>query len=596
MGHINYKGKQRAEATKPEWLKLGVQIGYLTNDWSGRSDIIAYVGPGAGGPAPACFTPSTAEVEVNIAAAFGPGATPAMIDDMTNRTVQFQWPKATGAVYHEAMHARFSTWSLEEVAKDLSYQEMQALIYLEEGRIESHGVQLNKNMAQFLRACALELVLADLKEETIAGSKTTIGAAMAALTYARVDAGVLTLDDVARVSDVVEKVLGLELFNKLRALWIEAQGLHAHSIERLKDIAREWVRLCKEAAADKGEDDGEGEGISGSGGSAGELIEELMEALEGDAEITSISVSGDLADLEQQEEWSREVKSRSAAAKEEAAHEAVANEVFGTGTGPAGTSTKSTLREERAPIGEERQAAVLVARQLEKAKYRDRDATEISSIVPPGRLRTRAIVQGAALKAKGSLLQVEPWRRTVRKHTDDPTLNIGMMVDISGSMSEAMQPMAVSAWVMSEAARRVQARAAMIYYGEGVFPTLKPGQHLDNVKVYTAPDGTERFDRAFKALNGSLNLLHGSGARLLVVASDGNYTHSETNAAQAWMQACDRAGVAILWLVFDRDGAPAFITRGTQAEIVYASGSVSTAAQAIGAAAAKALAKQGARA
>jgi hypothetical protein len=120
------------------------------------------------------------------------------------------------------------------------------------------------------------------------------------------------------------------------------------------------------------------------------------------------------------------------------------------------------------------------------------------------------------------------------------------MVDISGSMSSAMEPMAVTAWVMSEAVRRVQGRAAMVYYGTGVFPTLKPGQHLSEVTVYSAPDGTERFEKAFKALDGSLNLLNGVGARLLVIVSDLCYTHEETKNARRWLDECERLGVGVM--------------------------------------------------
>jgi hypothetical protein len=166
------------------------------------------------------------------------------------------------------------------------------------------------------------------------------------------------------------------------------------------------------------------------------------------------------------------------------------------------------------------------------------------------------MVQGAALKSKGIMTQVEPWRRTARKHVDDPTLTIGVMVDISGSMGEAMQAMATTAWVMSEAVRRVQGRAAMIYFGEGVFPTLKPGQHLDKVNVYTASDGTEKFTRAWKALDGSLHLLKGTGARMLVVVSDGCYTGTESQAARRTLVECERNGVAVLWLPID-DGRTA---------------------------------------
>jgi hypothetical protein len=200
---------------------------------------------------------------------------------------------------------------------------------------------------------------------------------------------------------------------------------------------------------------------------------------------------------------------------------------------------------------EERQASVTIAKWLEKAKYRDRDVTEIASSLPPGRLRTRAIVQGKALEARGVYQQTQPWRRKVRKMTDDPTLTVGVMVDISGSMNSAMEPMATTAWVMSEAVRRVQGRTAMVYYGNEVFPTLKPGQHLDQVNVWEANDGYEKFDEAFRALDGALNLLNGTGARLLVVTSDGAYRSKEQERSIHWVTRCKQAGVAVLWLPFD---------------------------------------------
>jgi hypothetical protein len=169
------------------------------------------------------------------------------------------------------------------------------------------------------------------------------------------------------------------------------------------------------------------------------------------------------------------------------------------------------------------------------------------------------------------------------------------MVDISGSMGYAMEPMAVTAWVMSEAAKRVQARAAMVYYGSEVFPTLKPGQHLDKVHVYSAPDGTEKFNKAFKALDGGLNLLAGTGARLLVVVSDGCYTPEEIDRAQHWVKRCQASGVGVLWLPFERSGYARTITRGTDAVILEGHMNPAAAALEIGRAAAQALEKTSAR-
>jgi hypothetical protein len=142
------------------------------------------------------------------------------------------------------------------------------------------------------------------------------------------------------------------------------------------------------------------------------------------------------------------------------------------------------------------------------------------------------------------------------------------MVDISGSMSSAMNPMASTAWIMSEAVRRVQGRCAMVYYGSDVFPTLKAGQRLKEVNVYSAPDGTEKFDRAFRALDGALNLINGEGARLLVVVSDGHYTHEETESAKAWVARCSKNGVAVLWLPIGDNGSTAKHICGTANALV----------------------------
>lgn len=591
MGHIDYKRSSRAEATDPKWLGVGSQIGQVTNIWSGRADIIAYVGPGAGGPAPACFTPATAEVEVNVDVAFGEGFNPADIGDLRERSTQFEWPKATGAIFHEALHARYSLWDIIKAQKDLSAAEFRAMILLEEGRIERQGLELFPENAGFLRACVLQIVMADLTDEPLPENSVRAAAGLAALTLARVDAGSIEEEDVTGLRAAVLKQISEETLGKLREIWLAAQAYDKHYMgEGMYDLAREWVRVVNEVAGGEEDEEGEGQPGGGPGGMSAQDIQDILDALGEAAENAEVGSYGQLGDQQTTEEWNDIAKERGSAAKQEQEHERIASDVFGQGTGPmSSTKTRSTLSEVRPATSAERTAAVKVAQMLEKAKYRDRDETEVKSILPPGRLRTSAMVQGAAYKAKGVMSQVQPWKRTMRKHVDDPTLKIGVMVDISGSMSEAMEPMAVTAWVMSEAVRRVQGKAAMVYYGEGVFPTLKPGQHLDKVNIYTAPDGTENFDKAFKALNGALGLIHGTGARLLVVVSDGCYTSAETKAAKAWVDACSRAGVGVLWLPIDDGRTAKYITAGTSAVMLPNTSNPTVVATEIGAAAAKAL-------
>lgn len=592
MGHIKVSAT-RAEQTPAEWLPVGAKIGSLVNAWAGRSDIVAYVGPGAGGPTPACFNPPLAEVEVNVDIAFGKGISPEMIGDLQDRDTLFDWPKAAGAIFHEALHARYSRMDLPKANEALTPSEFAAFMSLEETRIEHLGVTNFPANRVFLRACALDIVLHDISENIEKADSIRSVANIAALVSARVDAGTIDADDAVGINSVVIDFLGADTFTKLQSVWRRFQAIeNVINPLPLYDLAREWDQILRDLAKERGEDIDMPSDAQVMAAIIADIIKEIEDAMD----MIDISVADDVQDQQQAEEWKQEADTRANAARQDREHKKVADEVFKKTAELNGHGSGSSLREVRMPTAAERAAAVKIARMLEKAKYRERDEREIQSILPPGRLRTRAIVQNAAYKAQGSMILAEPWRRTVRKHTDDPTLNIGVMVDISGSMGNAMQPMAVTAWAMSEAARRVQARAAMVYYGQDVFPTLKPGQHLDQVNVYTAPDGTEKFDRAFKALDGGLNLLHGTGARLLVVVSDGCYTPQETERARHWVKECDRNGVAVLWLPFAAEYNTHYakdITRDTNAVLLADVRDPADAAVRIGTAAASALEKIG---
>jgi len=595
MAHLKVS-KTRAEQTPPEWLKVGAQLGELVNTWAGRSDIVAYVGPGAGDSAPACFNPPMAEVEVDVAVAFGATVTPQTIGDIRNRATQFDFPRASGAIFHEALHARYSRYDLLKAIEDLSKNEMTALTILEETRIEALGVENFPANRVFLRACAMDIILDDVRENLEKITATRAMAQLAALVCARVDAGSLDAEDALDVQSMVLDFFGATRYSQLRNIWLRFQKHEEHfNALPLYDLAREWESIVKDTAEDNGDAEDEASMIPAA--MAG-IISDIIGSLEEAAEDIAISIGDEAQEQEQKEDWKEIVDFRGKAAKQQKDHEKISEEVFNKSSGEDGNGSYSRIKETRAPSGLERAAAVKIANMLERAKYRERDEKEVTSILPPGRLRSRAMVQEAAYKARGSMMHAQPWKRTVRKHTDDPTLNVGVMVDISGSMADAMQPMAVTAWAMSEAVRRVQGRCAMVYYGSGVFPTLKPGQHLPDVNVYTAPDGTEKFDKAFKALDGSLNLLNGTGARLLVVVSDGCYVPEETEKAKKWIQECEKNGVAVLWIPFAHAHQLAYvrdIVKGTSVALLQDVTDPADAALQIGKAAADALTKIGAR-
>ncbi len=598
MTHIDYTKTTKTERTTSDWLRVGSEIAKVANTWANRDDLVVFVGEGATeGEAPALFKPEIAEIEIDVEKAFGFGVTPKHIEDFTSIQCRYEFPRATGAVLHEAFHARFSRWSMPKAFEELKSDEYEALMLLEEGRIEALGLKLDANYKLFLRASAFELALGDLSEDALNHLNVANSTKLMGLLNARVVAGIFDADEVASITDAIKTIVDEKSFNRLVEIMAEFQSITSvYDITAGYPLAIEWAEIVRNLKKERGEQEGEGQG-SGSG--KGVSIKDVMEAIKElgeDIEVRDVSAR---ADQERQEQWNKEVEESYQQAKEQEKNREIAEQVFdekqegakttskGNGTG----KTSSRLVETRPPAGVEYSAAITVARLLEKAKYRDRDITTVTSQVPQGKLRTNAVIQNEALKAKGMLPTANTWKHKTRKQTDEPKLTVGVMVDISGSMSDAMQPMATTAWVMSEAVRRIQGKTAMVYFGESVFPVLKPGQHLSEVNVYSAKDGTEKFDTAFRALDGAMNLLNGNGVRLLVVVSDGVFTHQETKLAREWVQKCQQAGVGVLWLTFNK---PSYseaenICKGTHAVVLSGTLNPAEAAVEIGRASASAL-------
>ena len=590
MAHIKPQELTRSKIKTPsDWLGVGYEITQLVNAWSDRTDLVALLGTEAGKGAPACFLPALAEIEVNTKEAFGEITTPSMIDDLTKRKNQYEFAKAVGAIRHEAYHAKFSAWDIPLAGKTLKQDEFEALMLLEEGRIEAWGINTHPDAKVFLRASAMGLIIDEAKEVFSEQSTIRSASSLVGLCHARIIAGSLDELQAFDLLDKVNGILGSDLVMKLKEIIYQFQDHAIHTdISACYPLAIEWARLVREKAEEAGEQPTKEQQ---------EAFAEMMSEMLGEmSESVSISNANELQDQKRSEDMKESATAKANTSKEQKKNEEIARQVFSKSSGPGEASTRSQLIEKRSPNGQERNSAVKIAKALERAKYRERGAIEIGSIVPPGKLNTRKIIQAKALEQKGIFTQPKAFSKKVRKHTDEPELSVGVMVDISGSMSSAMNPMASTAWIMSEAVRRVQGRCAMVYYGSDVFPTLKAGQRLKEVNVYSAPDGTEKFDRAFRALDGALNLLNGEGARLLVVVSDGHYTNEEMESAKAWVARCSKNGVAVLWLPIGDNGATAkHICAGANAQVVENITDPSVSAQIIGKNAEKVLSTAGQR-
>lgn len=570
MGHL-LDGRDRFEKTPTGWLKFGQQVGEVCNTWADRDDIIAFVGEGAGqGIATACWAPASAEMELNVQQAFGEGITPDLVDDFTDRSTHFDHPAVAGATLHEAMHARHTRFPLTEMFDLRKKKETFALSYLiewfEETRIESRGVRHWPKNRSFLRACALKLSLSDPDEveENFKMADPMSLSKLMLLSLARVDAGVLEADDVKKIRDVMVAQFGEDLLADLREIWVAAQAWDKDTEMRgLRKLAERWVKLLEDAghktepevvqmpgAGSPGEE-GEGEpgDDEGGGGMAG-AVAEATEAMEDAAEETEIAAGQEANDQAGEERDAQAAEDAAEAAKEKQDAADAMRKVFGASTADTNKrATSSKLVRERPPKATERAAAVIISRELEKARYRDRYQTKHRSQLPPGRMSGRGAMLRDIQRSQGSPVTAEPFTVRRRHHVEDPRLKMGLMTDVSGSMSKAMEPMAVTNYVLSEAGHRIDAQVASVYYGDSVFPGLRVGQRLDTVRIMRANDSTERFNMAFKALNGAVDLLDpAGGARILVIVSDMIYTDIEVPHLKRWVRRCNETGCAVVVL------------------------------------------------
>jgi hypothetical protein len=163
----------------------------------------------------------------------------------------------------------------------------------------------------------------------------------------------------------------------------------------------------------------------------------------------------------------------------------------------------------------------------------------------------RGALTRSAQKATGQRPTAEQWRHTVTAVTDEPKLRVGLLTDISGSMSDAAEPMGSTAFVVGNAVERIGGLFGSAVFGVGVYGVVAPHERIDVVPVVNPADGWENIQQGFYALDYVLDLLDGDGVKILVLATDGRLVHPEQLAfGQTMIQLCEKAGVTVLHLDF----------------------------------------------
>jgi hypothetical protein len=565
-----------------DWLAVSAGLSTLCNGWANRRDLYVYLGRDGGqGKASAFYEPDSGAIEINSEDAFGPGSDGSRIGDITRRTELSKYPVAGGLAVHESGHARFSTADWAQVQKRFTKQSAFGVFkLLEETRIEGRMAKLFPRDRGYLRASCKTLIMKGSQDEWRPRG-------IMQLIVGREAVGVLDPTDTVTVEQ-----------------WLVSQdGWSAGIIHRAKEIIVDFSMLTDSGSdldamillaieldnlmpdEPDGGEDGDGENGEGEGAFDG-LPGAIAAALDKAAREGAIEVIGE-ADMAAAQE------KREKQEKQNAEHEVnvdVAKDTFEDSAG-GDSNVPAQLRSKRPPTGVERGAAVALARDLEKARYRDRSVIESGSLTPPGRFNGAEAMQMTAARQKGGRTDMfNPYRQKKRVQHEDPPLTVGIMADVSGSMSASQPTVATATWVISDATYRVgNASSAMTYFGHMVYPGLRKGERLRHVREWTGQDGWEEFNKGFRALDGELNLLNGTGARLLVVVSDGQYgAAGQAEARDKWLQYCVRNGVGVVWLTPRGERMPTELSI-PGVEIVQIANDVLAATKAIGSACIRAL-------
>jgi hypothetical protein len=521
-----------------------------------------------------------------------------------------------GALLHEASHAMFSKISLGKMGT-LDKNVSNVIMFLEELRIEYNMLNTIGNSkrldaagyASDLRMGSHFIVNHNLPQ---GGMDPIQLSSSMALTLGRRDAGIISDDAAEPLLDLFEGIYGPDLVRKFRALWIKTLSLIDGDMSSRIKIAKAWLALlemdtseddgtpdkskCQSCGKDKaksgegqgegegegkgdgegegkgeggegkgegegsdkcqgheGEGDGDGEGGSGEG-EGGYDPDAVRDALDASYHITETDIMEDNKNREQiaRRAWlnSADARRTQRNAAAEKAHDK--SHGFTSGATPGGYGSR-LYRAPQKPSTDERRAMVALARELDRVTYVDKHTTNVNSVLPPGRMRGRAAVAMAAQKDRGLIITAEPWKAKRRRSVEKTPLTVGIIADVSGSMSSSVEAVSTAAWMLSEGVNRVHGKTATVLMGDTAYGLIKPGERHEMIPRYNACFGYEAFKDAYDAVDGTLNLTGGKGARILFIVTDSCFVSGE-HEQYAWkaMKEAKQAGIQVFWLDFDK--------------------------------------------
>ena len=192
----------------------------------------------------------------------------------------------------------------------------------------------------------------------------------------------------------------------------------------------------------------------------------------------------------------------------------------------------------RPPTPEESIAKQTMITTFRRARFRARDTTARRRPTPPGTLRVRGLVQREAGAQAGSLdNHADLFEARLVRHNDQPTLAVGIIVDLSGSMRGTESVLASSLYAVAEAVRHAGGIVSAAAFGVAFVPFLGPGLAMQGVPELNAHLGTDFVPEALDYVAGASLLYTRRHVRHAIVLSDGRWQRpSDVAKRMCWLK------------------------------------------------------------